>query len=117
MKLSGEKSKDKIAQLASMLPVGKQVVLSFSKHTDNAKLVSCTLATQASIKSLGGNVPNKRKDTEGKEYTPQCITLHFNNDTDYYLHIVIEDIDVFQKVNGAIIRVPSAEISILEAKD
>ena len=114
MKLAGEKSKDKVALLASMLPIGKQVTVSFSKHTDTAKLVSCNLATQASIKALGGNVPNKRRGEDGKDYTPACVTLHFNNSTDYYFNIVIDDIDVFQRIGGIDIILPSATISIKE---
>ena len=114
MKLAGEKSKDKVALLASMLPIGKQVTVSFSKHTDTAKLVSCNLATQASIKALGGNVPNKRLGEDGKDYTPACVTLHFNNSTDYYFNIVIDDIDVFQRIGGIDIILPSARIKTTE---
>lgn len=114
MRLSGEKSKQKAEQLTSLLPIGKMVTVSFSKHTDSAKLISCTLATQASIKSLGGNVPSKRKDETGKEVTPSCVTLHFNNSTDYYFNIVIDDIDVFQRIGGIDIILPSATISIKE---
>lgn len=114
MKLTGDKPKDKVNQLTSLLPIGKQVMVSFSKHTDVAKLISCSLATQASIKALGGNVPNKRRGEDGKDYTSACATLHFNNSTDYYFNIVLDDIDYSLGVGKIIIKVPSATITIKE---
>lgn len=114
MKLSGDKPKQKVEQLASLLPLGKQVQVSFSKHTDTATLVSCSLATQASIKALGGNVPDKRKNEAGKEYTPPCVTLEFNNGTSYWFHIVLQDIDIMIKIGGLEIILPSATIVIKE---
>lgn len=117
MKLSGERAKDKVVQLASMLPIGKQVTLSFSKHTDTAKLVSCTLATQAGIKEKEGNVPDKRRGENDKEITPATVTLEFNNGTPYWFHIVLDDIDIYQKIGGAELRLPSCTMTIMEIKE
>lgn len=117
MKLVGEKSKDKVALLASMLPVGKQVNVSFSKHSDAAMLVSCILATQAGIKEKNGNVPDKRLGENNKETTPATVTLEFDNGTPYWFHIVLDDIDIYQKIGGAELRLPSCIMTIMEIKE
>ncbi len=105
MKLEGS-PKEQVARLTTLLPVGKEVAVSFGggnnvptvdssgvmrfKHSDTTKLLEVKLATQDSIKKAGGNLPDKRKNSEGKDYTPAIVSIVFES---FVLDVVLEDID------------------------
>lgn len=92
MKLEG-RPKDQIQQLAKMLPVGKDVQVSFSKHSAPAKLLEVKLARLADLP----NKSEKRPGEGGKEKSPTYVTLVFDS---FIFDIVLEDFEIYQLVGG-----------------
>lgn len=113
MKLPGDKPKEKAAYLASVLPVGKSCIVQFGKHKDTAELKEVRVSTQKEIKDAGGNLPDKRRGPDGKEYTPTVISMIFKGFT---LDIVEEDIDLELRIAGAVIHMAWGNIIIQENK-
>lgn len=111
------KPKEQVETLIKYLPVGKRCKLSFSKHVDEAVLVSVELATLEMIKDRRGNIPEKR---HGK--TPPAVMLGWYNgqkvfkisgkDYSYFSTIVMEDMNVDTKIGKTIIYLPSCEITM-----
>lgn len=127
MKLTGEKPKDKVLSLASMLPVGKSCAVSFGPHKDTAVLESVTLATQSKIKEAGANLPDKRRGANGKDYTPAMVSLQFYSpgytkvgittkelQQGFVFDLVLEDIDILMRIGGATITIGPTRIEIDE---
>lgn len=90
MKLAGEKPKDKVALLASMLPIGKDVIIELGKLPPNrTTLEKVYLSSQKSIKDGGGNIPEKK---DGK--TPAIVTLElFDGNSREYIDLELDAID------------------------
>lgn len=106
MKLQG-KPKDQVTTLAGMLPVGKEYLVCFGKHSAPAILQEVKLATQKEVL----NIPDKRPGEDGKMYTPSMARLVFDT---FKINIVLEDYDIFQHVDGVTFTAEWGKITIRE---
>lgn len=113
MKLEG-KPKEQVEKLKSLLPVGKVVRVQFSKHQDTVRLLDVKLATQKEIKDNGGNLPDKRRGEDGKDYTPAICSIVLESSV---LDIVLEDIDdIYLMGNGARLQFQWGNLEIVSAE-
>lgn len=108
MKLEG-RPKDQIQQLAKMLPVGKDVQVSFSKHSAPAKLLEVKLARLADLP----NKSEKRPGEGGKEKSPTYVTLVFDS---FIFDIVLEDFEIYQLVGGIKFIGTEVEVTVEEIR-
>lgn len=90
MKLAGEKPKQKVELLASMLPIGKDVIIELGELPPNyTTLEKVYLSSQKAIKAGGGNIPEKK---DGK--TPAIATLElFDGNKREYIDLELDAID------------------------
>lgn len=113
MKLEGT-PKEQVEKLKSLLPIGKVVRVQFSKHSDVTRLVDVKLATQKEIKDNGGNLPDKRRGEDNKDYTPALCSIVLESSV---LDIVLEDIDdIYITGSGARLKFQWGNLEIVSAE-